>query len=138
MAQATGATGRPDATITPARYQETSPKATYRGIWRSLRTTSASAGRERYATRRGASVSFRFTGRAVAIVAPKGSSRGSAKLYVDGVYKGTVNFHRSSWTPRIVVAARSWTTAGTHTIKLVALGTAGHPRIDVDAFLVIP
>ncbi|HEX6868506.1 MAG TPA: S8 family peptidase, partial [Candidatus Limnocylindrales bacterium] len=127
-----------DATITPARYQESSPKVTYRGTWRSLRTSSASGGRERYATTRGASFTFRFTGRAVAVVAPKGTSRGSAKLYVDGVYKGTVNFHRSSWTPRNVVVARSWTTAGTHSIKLVALGTAGHPRIDIDAFLVIP
>jgi hypothetical protein len=36
-----------------------------------------------------------------------------------------------------VVAARSWLRSGTHTIKLVALGTAGHPRIDIDAFLVI-
>ncbi len=49
----------------------------------------------------------------------------------------TVNLHRSSFTPRNVVAARSWLRSGTHTIKLVALGTAGHPRIDIDAFLVI-
>ncbi|MFL5651558.1 MAG: S8 family peptidase [Chloroflexota bacterium] len=125
------------STIRLARYQETSSKVTYRGTWWSHRTSSASAGRERYTTRKGASVSFRFTGRAVGIVAPKGASRGSAKLYVDGVYVSTVNFHRSSFTPRNVVAARSWSRSGTHTIKLVALGTAGHPRIDIDAFLVI-
>ncbi|MFL5720723.1 MAG: S8 family peptidase [Chloroflexota bacterium] len=125
------------STIKLARYQETSSKVTYRGTWWSHRTSSASAGRERYTTRKGASVSFRFTGRAVGIVAPKGASRGSAKLYVDGVYVSTVNFHRSSFTPRNVVAARSWSRSGTHTIKLVALGTAGHPRIDIDAFLII-
>jgi subtilisin family serine protease len=125
------------STITLARYQETSSKVSYRGTWWSHRTSSASAGRERYATRKGASVTFRFTGRAVGIVAPKGASRGSAKLYVDGVYVSTVNLHRSSFTPRNVVAARAWSTSGTHTIKLVALGTAGHPRIDIDAFLVI-
>ena len=124
-------------TITPARYQETTTKATYRGTWRTVRTSSASGGHERYTTHKGASVSFRFTGRAVGIVAPKGTSRGSAKLYVDGVYVSTVNLHRSSFTPRNVVAARSWLRSGTHTIKLVALGTAGHPRIDIDAFLVI-
>jgi hypothetical protein len=125
-------------TITPARYQDTSTKVTYGGAWRSLKTTSASGGRERYATAKGASVRFRFTGRAVAIVAPKGASRGSAKLYVDGVYVSTVNLHRPDWKPRNVVAARSWTSAGTHTIKLVAVGTPRHARIDVDAFLVIP
>jgi subtilisin family serine protease len=125
------------ATISLARYQESSTKVTYRGTWRSLRTSSASGGRERYATRRGASVSFRFTGRAVGIVAPRGVSRGSAKLYVDGVYVSTVNLHRTSWKPRNVVAARSWSTSGAHTVKLVAVGTPGHPRIDIDAFLVV-
>ena len=83
-------------------------------------------------------MSFRFTGRAVAIVAPKGASRGSAKLYVDGVYVSTVNLYRSVWKPRNVVAARSWTTAGKHTIRLVAVGTPRHSRVDIDAFLVIP
>ena len=111
---------------------------TYRGGWRSIRTSSASGGRERYATRKGASVSFRFTGRAVAIVAPKGVSRGKAKLFVDGQYVAMVNMHRTSWAPRNVVAARSWVTPGTHTVKLVAVGTPRHSRIDVDAFLVIP
>ena len=124
-------------TITPLRYQETSATVSYSGTWHGLTTSSASGGHERYATRKGASVTFRFTGRAFAIVAPKGTSRGSARLYVDGVYVSTVSLHRSSWTPRIVVAARSWSTSGSHTVKLVVVGTAGHPRVDVDAFLVI-
>ena len=126
------------STITPLRYQETSWRASYRGTWRGLTTSSASGGHERYATRRGASVTFRFTGRAFAIVAPKGASRGSANLYVDGAYISTVSLHRSSWTPRIVVAARSWSSSAAHTVRLVVVGTAGHPRVDVDAFLVIP
>jgi len=126
-----------DATITPVRYQETSSTVSYVGTWRTLYTSSASGGRERYATRRGASVTFRFTGRAFAIVSPKGTSRGSAKLYVDGHYVSTVNLHRSTWIPRIVVAARSWSSTGSHTVKLVVSGTVGHPRVDVDAFLVL-
>ncbi|MFL5675621.1 MAG: S8 family serine peptidase [Chloroflexota bacterium] len=125
-------------TITPARYQESGVKVTYHGTWRTFRTSSASGGRQRYATHKGASVTFRFTGRSVAIVAPRGASRGSAKFYVDGVYVSTVDLHRSSWTPRNVVAARSWKSAGSHTIKLVVLATPGHPRVDVDGFLVIP
>jgi len=125
------------STVTLARYQETSSHVSYGGAWRSLTTTSASGGHERYATRKGASVTFRFTGRAFAIVSPKGPSRGNANLYIDGHYVSTVNLHRTSWTPRIVVAGRSWSTSGPHTVKLVLAGTAGHPRVDVDAFLVI-
>ncbi len=78
------------STITPARYQDTSSRVSYSGTWHGLTTSSASGGHERYSTRKGASVTFRFTGRAFALVAPKGVSRGSAKMYVDGVYISTV------------------------------------------------
>ena len=126
------------ATITPARYQETSSHVSYSGTWHGLTTSSASGGHERYATRKGASVTFRFAGRAFALVSPKGASRGSAKLYIDGAYVSTVSLHRTTWTPRIVIAGRSWSASGTHTVKLVVAGTAGHSRVDVDAFLIVP
>ena len=125
------------ANITPTRYQENSPAVTYSGTWHVLQTAAASNGRERYATRRGASVTFRFTGRAFALIAPKGPTRGSAKLYIDGVYVTTVSLYRSVWVPRIVVTARSWPASGAHTVKLVVVGTTGHARFDVDAFGVL-
>src|SRR6185312_16029086 len=110
-------------TVTPVRYQETTSLATWHGTWHRFVTSSSSGGSSRYATGKGASVTFRFTGRAFGIVSPKGPSRGSARLYVDGVYVSTVDLHRSSWTPRIVVAARSWSSSGTHSVRLVSLGT---------------
>jgi subtilisin family serine protease len=123
--------------VTPVRYEETSTRVTWHGTWHRFVTSSSSGGTSRYTTSAGASVTFGFTGRAFAIVAPKGSSRGSARLYVDGVYVSTVDLHRASWTPRIVVAARSWSSSAAHTVRLVALGTHGHPRVDIDAFLVM-
>ena len=125
------------AAVTPLRYQESSSAVTYSGTWGRLRTVSASSGQTRYATRGGASVTFRFTGRAFALIAPKGPTRGSAKLYVDGVYVSTVSLFRSVWVPRIVVAARSWPVSGSHTARLVVTGTPGHSRFDVDAFAVL-
>ena len=85
----------------------------------------------------GASVSFRFTGRAVAVVAPRSRTRGSAKVYVDGAYAGTVSLYRSTTTARSVVFGSSWMANGTHTIKLVLVGTRGHPRFDIDAFAIL-
>jgi hypothetical protein len=125
------------ATVTPVRYEDTTPQATWHGTWHRVISSSSSGGSSRYATGTGASVTFRFTGRAVAIVAPVGPTRGSARLYVDGTYVSTVDLHRSSSTPRIVVAARSWSSSGTHTVRLESLGTRGHSRIDVDSFLVL-
>ena len=123
--------------ITPLRYQETSSKVAFSSSWRRYSSSSASGGHTRYATRRGATLTFRFTGRAVALIAPMGPTRGSAKLYVDGAYVSTISLHRSRSVPRIVVAARSWTSSGAHTVKLVVNGTARHPRFDVDAFAIL-
>ena len=124
------------APITPLRYQDTSTRITYSSSWRSYSTSSASGGRTRYATGSGASATFRFTGRAFALIAPKGPTRGSARLYVDGVYISTVNLYRSTSLPRIVVAGRSWSTSAAHTVRLVVVGTAPHPRFDIDAFAI--
>ena len=124
-------------TILPRLYQEATSLATYTGTWSTASSTSASGGRVRYATRAGASVSFRFTGRAVALIAPKGPTRGSARIYVDNVYAGVISLRRSSTANKVVVFARSWPTTGAHTVKLVVLGTSGHPRIDIDAFAIL-
>jgi hypothetical protein len=125
------------ATIRPVLYQETTSLATYSGTWSTVNYTGASGGRERYATRAGASVSFRFVGRAVAVIAPKGSTRGSAKVYVDNVYAGTISLYRSSTLNKVVVFGKSWTSSGTHTVKLVVVGTSGRPRVDIDAFAIL-
>ncbi len=124
-------------TFTPKVYQETTSMATYSGSWGSSASSSASGGHDRSATRAGASVTLRFTGRAFGIVATRGSSRGSARAYVDGVYVGTVNLHASHTLSRVIVLTRAWTTSGPHTVKLVVAGTAGHPRFDVDALLLM-
>ena len=123
--------------ITPLRYQDTSSRVTYNRSWRTYSTSSASGGHTHYASRAGAAATFRFTGRAFAIISPKGPTRGSLKLYVDGAYVGTVSLHRSSSVPRVVVAARSWSTSGAHTVRAVVVGTLHHPRVDIDAFAIL-
>lgn len=82
-------------------------------------------------------MSFSFTGRSVALVSPKGTSRGSVKVYVDGAYVSTVDLHRSSAISKVIVFSRSWSTKARHTVRLVVLGTSGHPRVDVDGFIVV-
>ncbi len=123
--------------IAPLRYQDSSSRVTYNRSWRTYSTSSASGGHTHYATRAGAAATFRFTGRAFALIAPKGPTRGSLKLYVDGVYVGTVSLFRSRSVSRIVVAARSWSTSGAHTVRAVVVGTLHHPRVDIDAFAIL-
>jgi subtilisin family serine protease len=120
--------------VRPKLTQQNGTGVTYSGTWTSRSSSSASGGTARYATKAGAWVQFSFTGRAVAVIAPKGASRGSVKVYVDGSYVSTVSAYRSSSQSRMVLFAQNWGASGSHKVKLVLTGTSGHPRFDIDAF----
>ena len=47
--------------------------------------------------------------------------------------KGTINTHTGANINRVLVWDSGPLTAVTHTIKLVNVATAGHPRIDLNA-----
>ncbi len=124
-------------TFVVSRSQESSAQIVYVGSWRPARSATYSGGKARYATGAGASATFTFSGRSVAWVSSKSASRGSAQVFVDGVLVKTVSLHRSSTLARQVVFSTRWASAGPHTIQVVVLGTAGHPRVDVDTFVVV-
>src|SRR5206468_9048950 len=71
--------------------QQTSSSVTWTGTWHTASSTNASAGSPRYSTSTGAAVTYRFTGSSVAWVSALGLGRGSAKVYLDGVYVRTIN-----------------------------------------------
>jgi hypothetical protein len=121
-------------TFRPLVTQQSSTGIAYSTGWRTVRTTSASGGSLKYAVARGAWARYVFTGAAVAWVAYKGPTRGSAKVYVDGAYRATVNLYAATYRSRSIVFAFNWPSNGAHAIKIVVLGRQGHPRIDVDAF----
>ena len=122
------------AQVTPKLTQQNGTGVTYSGTWTTQPSSSASGGSTRYSTKANAWVQFTFTGRAVAVIAPKGSSRGTVRVYIDGTSIGTVSAYRSSSQSKIVLFARNWSSSGSHTIRLLVLGTSGHPRFDIDAF----
>jgi subtilisin family serine protease len=117
--------------------QDRSSSLVRTGPWHRSYRSSASGGTLLYATRKGASISRTFTGRGVGWVAPKGPVRGKAQVWVDGVLIRTVNLHASSFAARRMVFARCWATTARHTIRIVVLGTAGHPRVDLDALVIV-
>jgi GH25 family lysozyme M1 (1,4-beta-N-acetylmuramidase) len=120
--------------VRAAVYQQNSTSVTWSSGWHTVTTSKASGGSLRYATTAGASATFRFTGSSVAWVAARGTTRGSARIYIDGVYATILSLRASTTAYRSIIFARNWSTVGTHSIKIVVVGTAGHPRVDVDAF----
>jgi beta-N-acetylhexosaminidase len=122
-------------TFEPLLTQQTSGAVSYGGTWHAVANTYASGGSLDYSTASGASATFTFTGYGVSWVAYRGPDRGSAAIYLDGVYHATVSLYSASYSAKQIVYAASWTWNGTHTLRIVNLATALHPRIDVDAFV---
>jgi hypothetical protein len=104
------------------------------GTWRTESSSSFLSRSTRYSSSRGARMTYTFTGRAIAFVSTKASNRGKAEIYLDGQLRATIDLRSSTTRYRQIV----WTarvTPGTHTVQVRVLGTAGRPRVDVDAFL---
>ena len=121
------------SSLAPLLLQQTSSSIRKTGTWSTSTSTSYSGGSTGYAKTAGASASYTFTGRSVAYVASRSTTRGKVKVYVNGAYLTTVDLYGST-RHRVVIWQATWSTAATRTIKLVAVGTAGRPRIDLDAF----
>ena len=117
-----------------AGFQEGS--ATYTGTWHSSSFAGAWGGTARYTTAASAAATFSCTScAAIAWVTDEDSAHGSARVYVDGVLKATVNARSSSQRNRVIAYAAQWPADGAHTIRVVNLATTGHPRTTVDGFL---
>ena len=122
------------ATTSIARYQETTSLSRYSGTWKTVLSSTASNGQLRYSLAKGATVTFTFVGRSVALISPRGPTRGSAQISVDGVLIATVSLFRTTSEARRVVFSKAWPDTGPHTMFVKVLGTLGHARFDVDAF----
>lgn len=119
------------------RASEASASMSYRGKWKTAKGSKYIGGKAKYATKRGAKASFTFEGRSVAVVGPKGPTRGKARVYIDGRYVKTINMYSRSYRARQVVFAYNWSRTGDHRVSLVVLGTKRHPMVAIDAMYVL-
>jgi len=109
----------------------------YRGSWPIRTDATALGGTLRTSRTAGTTATYTFTGSQVAWIAPRGSTRGSARVSIDGVAETTVDLNRSLLAPRRLVFTRAFQAVGRHRITVTVKGTAGHPRVDIDGFAVV-
>jgi hypothetical protein len=128
---------RDGPTFRPTLYQQRSSTA-YAGTWGTQLSARFSGGSVRYAIRAGRYMTFTATSaRSIAFVTTKARSRGSFRVYVDGHLRATVSASSAITRYGQLLFQYSWATPGTHRIRIYVLGTRGHPRVDVDAFVVL-
>jgi hypothetical protein len=117
-------------------YQESSRSIHWSGTWRTGTSAAYWGSHERYSSAAGAKAGLTFTGRMFAWVGSVGPSRGWAKVYVNGVLVKSVNLNAAVNANRQVLFATTWPTAKSRTVTIRISGTAGHPRGDLDGFIV--
>ncbi len=118
--------------------QETTRALTFvKGTWSRTISPSYDGGGARSTRTVGGIARFTFTGSSFAWVAARSPVRGAARVYVDGVLAGSVDTYRATSAARLMVFSRTWSTSARRTIEIRAAGTPGHPRVDLDAFVVL-
>jgi hypothetical protein len=123
------------ATFRVSRFNEHNAAVRYTGTWASAAEAGALGGGRKSSVKAGATASLTFTGRSIAWLAPVGPDRGKAEVYVNGTRVATIDLHSSTSGAQRVVWVGSWTTAASRKVTIKVLGTAGRPRVDLDAFI---
>jgi hypothetical protein len=109
----------------------------YAGTWTTSSQASSSGGSVKWSSTAGASATLAFSGRAVGLVTTLRPDGGAVQVWVDGALAATIDTYADTTAYRQVVFNRTWSSYGSHTIKLVVVGTAGRPRFDFDALEII-
>ena len=119
-----------------SRIENTSTKVVYSGAWTTVANVNDSGGSARYTYTANATATMTLSGRDFAIVGPKNSFRGTAWVYVDGVFNASITEKTASSTTlyRQVLWSMHFASFGTHTIRIVVTGSA---RFDLDCFLAL-
>lgn len=114
---------------TTTRTEETdTTNLTYSGIWSTQSHSSASGGSYKQSNTAGNYAEFTFTGNKVVWYATKNSTMGTAKVYMDGVYKETVNLNSATEAYKQAIYTASDLDSKSHTIKIEV--EAGYVNID--------
>jgi subtilisin len=134
--RARSSTGARSAWTTSARVtarlaQEDASAVSRSSGWRRVRIDDASAGYRLQSTKSGARVTYRFSGRSIALVAARGKLLGQADILIDGKRVATIDLKARTQLHRQIVWARR-VSSGEHTITIrVRKGT-----VVVDGFVV--
>lgn len=120
--------------VTTRRIQENNAGIAYVGRWATAGHGGYADGQVLYSERDGATATYSFYAKSVTWIGPVGSTRGKARVSVDGVVIGVVDMRRPSFKPQVNLFSRSWRRIGTHTITIEVIGS-GRP-VAIDQFII--
>ena len=118
-------------------YNEQNAVIAYSGTWYLASAPTYIGGKAKYATAKNATATASINGSRVGWLGRTGPTSGTAKVYIDGTLKATLNLYAPTTGIRKLLFTQSWAAVGNHKLKIVVSGTAGHPRVTIDQILVL-
>jgi hypothetical protein len=110
-------------------------KATYTPSWKGTGATSRWQGSVHSSSVAGATATFTADGGQLFLVGDKCPTCGQLKVYVGGVYAGTVDTYASTTKYRQTLYTGAITAvANGRTLKVVVVGTSGRPKVAIDGW----
>ena len=101
------------------RREQSDPRIFRAGTWETYVKTAASGGGYGRSKTSGASATIYFTGTSLAWIAMKGTTAGTADVYLDGVKKATINLAASTPSYRVKVWSSGTLAYGNHKVQIV-------------------
>lgn len=126
-----------------ALADDADPSLNYVGSWYDYSDPGNHEGTEKYSNEAGAYVEYDFDGTSVRWIGPKNFHHGLAEVYLDGVYRTTVDtYYASTKLHQQVLYEATGLPDGPHTLKVVVLGTKSDSSLGtfivIDAFSPVP
>jgi pro-kumamolisin-like protein len=118
-------------------FQENASAITYSAGWTRQTLSGANGGSVDFASVKGKTATLTFAGVQVAWMSAQGPARGSATVRLDSGTAAAVSTNAGSAKTAQIVDVVTAAANGPHKLVVTVLGTSGHPRIDVDAFVVL-
>jgi len=111
-------------------------KASFSSGWKTISRSSAFMGSVKYATRSGASASFKLSRGVLYLVAATGPKLGKAAVYFRGKRVATIDTYSKSGKQRQTFKIATFSGSSASTVKVVNLATSHRPRLEIDGFAV--
>jgi cell wall-associated NlpC family hydrolase len=112
--------GTPPPTAT--RYEQTNTSIAKTGTWTNYTKTAASGGSYGRSATAGASATIYFTGTRLDWIGMKGTTTGTAYVYLDGAKVATINLAASPGIYNVMVWSTGTLTSGNHSVRIERVG----------------
>ena len=108
---------------TPIRYEQGNTSIVKTGTWADYPKSVASGGSYGRSSTSGASATIYFTGTRLDWIAMKGTTTGSAYVYLDGTKVATINLAATIASYQVMVWSTGTLASGVHTVRIERFGT---------------